>query len=115
MAVRAPTWLTDALRWRWMPTVALVLGSLLYVLGALIFVPSDIQFSGTSPSARANGAAITGAGLGANVSAAAQDGDALDSPDDPAAPRRKRARRRAVTSEENGEAPAEPDAEAATP
>jgi hypothetical protein len=98
-----------------MPTVALVLGSLLYVLGALIFVPSDIRFSGTSPSARAEGAAISGA-LGANVNAASQDGDAVENPDDPAAPsRRKRARRRAVTSEESGEAPPEPAAEAATP
>lgn len=54
MPLRLPPWLRDALRWRWTPAVALVLGSLLYVLGALLLVPTELSFSSKSGRATAS-------------------------------------------------------------
>lgn len=92
MAVRAPTWLTDALRWRWTPTIALILGSLLYVICAMLFVPSDIRFSGPAPSAQPRSVQVGAPTAGNDVDAAEPD-----AADDGTTRRSKRQRRRAAT------------------
>lgn len=106
MAVRVPTWLTDALRWRWMPTVALVLGSLIYVLGAMVLVPSDIRFSSSSAAASAHPRSMHEAAVpGSEVESTAESAESSE--DGSGTSRRhKRLRRRAT--EDAVEQPAMP-------
>ena len=94
MAVRVPSWFSDVLKWRWLTTVALVLASLLYVLCALAFVPTDIRFSAASPSASAN--PLMGTGLGPLTTPSGTDEVNAEeaAPTDDATPRRRRRNRR---------------------
>lgn len=107
MAVSAPLWLRDALRWRWTPTVALVVGSLMYVLGATALVPSEIDFS---PEGAAS---ATTASLNARppelaedaVEPAGTDAPGAEEESSPAQARRqRRARRRAAAAADTGAA-----------
>lgn len=94
MAVTPPTWLKDVVRWRWTPTVALIVGALLYVAGAMALVPSEIHFSPSPPAA--TGAPATGTvrdDPAADTDAATETGETATRA------RRKRARRRATDSE----------------
>jgi len=40
--MQAPAWISEFVRWRWMPSVALVSGSLAFVAVAVLVVPEDL-------------------------------------------------------------------------
>lgn len=88
MAVRAPIWLRDALRWRWTPTIALVTGALLYVLGALWLLPSEITFTSIEKQKGAGRGDAATLSDSAEMGIPAADTEVVDSP-------RIRGRRRA--------------------
>ncbi|HEY8943325.1 MAG TPA: hypothetical protein VIM73_03640 [Polyangiaceae bacterium] len=94
MLERAPAWLRDALRWRWAPTVALTVGSLLYVLVAVTLVPSEIEFGSSGKS----GVGTSGISPEGEPEAEAEAGTepTTEAPAQPETRRQRRARRRAA-------------------
>jgi hypothetical protein len=94
MLARAPAWLRDALRWRWAPTVALTLGSLLYVLVAVTLVPSEIEFGSSGKSGVGSSGIAPGGEPDPETEAGAEPTAAA--PAQPETRRQRRARRRAA-------------------
>lgn len=96
MAVTPPAWLKDVLRWRWTPTVALIVGALLYVAGATALVPSEIRFAPAQPSSPAT---TETTGTTVRDDSAADTDATTDTGETATRARRKRARRRAAGSD----------------
>lgn len=104
MIARAPAWLRSALAWRWTPAVVLLAGSLIYVLGAILLVPSEISFSETG--ATANGSLPASNASNADTGAEDAEAGALPGDAERKVRRTRRARQRPLLEEsENPDQP----------